>query len=183
MKRNAIAVALSLLAGAAALAQVPAPLPSRGMMCPHPTVRDIKGEISPPVQDPSDLPANLIPLTAGSTWNQTAINKGFAHTFHFKMDVCCAWSSGTLTMEVKALQGGGAGTSSSANDGVSVFSNKVVVPPQASPWSSGVQTGATKTLTFQIPASALARDMVSFYVEDDTAVVWAHLHLEGCCIR
>ncbi|HEX7191141.1 MAG TPA: hypothetical protein VF381_06155 [Thermoanaerobaculia bacterium] len=182
MKRKLIAVVLCVLATAAvAQERVPVQPP---VFCPHPIVLDIQGEKSPPTQDPADLPASIIPLTAGSVWNQTAINKSFADTFHFKLPgECCVWTKGTLTIEVKALQGGPAGSSTSANDGVTVFSNKVMIPPQASPWSAGVATGATKTLTFNIPAPALAHGEVSFYVEDDTAVVWAHLHLEGCCIH
>jgi hypothetical protein len=188
MKRKLYAVVVLMFVAAVAAAQAPATTgrpPGRPViMCPRTIVLDIQGEKSPAVQDSSDLPANLIPLTAGSVWNQTAVNKGFAHTFHFKPEgECCVWTTGTLTMEVKALQGGPGGSPTSANDGVTVFSNKVIVPPQVSPWSAGVATGATKTLTFNIPAAALALGKVSFYVEDDTAVVWAHLHLEGCCIR
>jgi len=189
MKRKLIAVVVSMLVAAVAAAQerVPVPIADHNVpsvLCPHPIVQDIKGEASLPTQDPSDLPASLIPLTAHSVWSQTVINKAFAHTFHFRpQGECCVWTSGTLTMEVKALQGGPAGSATSANDGVTVFSNQVKVPPQISPWSAGVATGATKTLTFNIPASVLAFGKVSFYVEDDTAVLWAHLHLEGCCIR
>jgi hypothetical protein len=189
MKRIVIAVVTLFFIAGALAAQVPnageGTYPGRPVvMCPRPVSLDIQGEKSPPTQDPTDLPANLIPLTAGSIWNQTAINKGFANTFHFRPPgECCVWTKGTLTMKVKALQGGGSGSPTSANDGVTVFSNKVIVPPQVSPWSSGVATGATKTLTFNIPTSALALGKVSCYVEDDTAVVWAHLHLEGCCIR
>ncbi|HEX3581770.1 MAG TPA: hypothetical protein VH087_08400 [Thermoanaerobaculia bacterium] len=188
MKRNFIAIAVSMLVAAAAAAQMPAPVPRFDpepphVLCPHPIVLDIQGEKSAPAQDPTDLPAALIPLTAGSQWNQTAINKAFADTFHFPMDKqCCAWTKGTLTMQVKALQSGPS-TSTSVNDAVTVYSNKVAVPPQAVPWTTSVTAGQTKTLTFNIPASALALGKVSFYVEDDTAVVWAHLHLEGCCIR
>jgi len=187
MKQKLFAVVVLTFVAAVAAAQ-PA-TDGRGpvkpaMLCPRPVVIDIQGEKTPPVQDPTDLPANLIPLTAGSVWNQTAINKGFAHTFHFKpQGECCIWTTATLTMEVKALQGGPPKSATSANDGVTVFSNKVEVPSGVAPWIGGVATGATKTLTFNIPASALALGKVSFYVEDDTAVVWAHLHLEECCIR
>lgn len=189
MKGKLIAIVVSMFVAAIAAAQIAVPVPKNDqeiprVLCPHPIVLDIQGEKSAPTQDPADLPANLIPLTAGSQWNQTAINKSFADTFHFPMEKqCCAWTKGTLTIEVKALQTGAAGTSTSANDGVTVYSNKVIVPPQVSPWSSGVTAGATKTLTWNVPASALALGRISFYVEDDTAVVWAHLHLEGCCIR
>lgn len=190
MKGKLIAAVVSLFFAAVAFAQAPAAVSEETysgkpvVSCPRPIVLDIQGEKTPPTQDPSDLPANLIPLTAGSAWNQTAINKAFGDTFHFRPPgECCVWTKGTLTMEVKALQGGPAKSSTSANDGVTVYSNKVVVPPQVSPWITGVATGATKTLTFNIPASALALGKISFYVEDDTAVVWAHLHLEGCCIR
>ena len=192
MKRNLVAVVVSILVAAAALAQTPpiseATAPPPGLsrvavLCPHPIVLDIQAEKSAPTQDPMDLPGNLIPITAGSVWNQTAINKGFADTIRFPMDKqCCAWTKGTLTIEVKALQSGPS-TSTSVNDGVTVFSNKLVVPPQVTPWTTTVTAGQTKTLMWNLPASALALGKISFYVEDDTAVVWAHLHVEGCCIK
>ena len=181
MKRRLNLLVLSVLVATVAAAQERMPAPQ--VYCPHPIVLDIKGESSPPTQDPADLPANLIPLTAGSVWNQTAIDKAFAHTFHFKLPgECCIWTKGTLTMEVKALESG-PNKSTSVNDGVTVFGNKVIVPPQVSPWTTAVHAGDTRPLNFNIPAGVLAHGMVSFYVEDDTAVVWAHLHLEGCCIH
>ena len=179
MKGKLIAVVVSMFVAVVAAGQEPP-----RVFCPHPIVLDIQAEKSAPTQDPLDLPANLIPLTAGSVWNQTAINKAFGDTIHFPMkEQCCVWTKGTLTIEVKALQSGGPGTSTSANDGVTVYSNKIIVPPQVSPWSGGVTAGQTKNLTWNIPASALALGKISIYVEDDTAVVWAHVHLEGCCIR
>jgi len=189
MKRIVIA-AVTLFLAAGASAQVPAPpnggegtYPGRpAVTCPHPITLDIQGEKSAPTPDPADLPAGAV--ATGSVWNQTAVNKHFAHTFHFKKEgECCAWTKGTLTMEVKALEGGPAKSPTSANDAVSVYSNKVLVPPEVSPWINGVSTGNTTTLTWNIPVSVLNRGEVSIYVEDDTAVVWAHLHLEECCIR
>ena len=189
MKWKLTAVVVSMFAAVVAVAQSSSRAaeetysPRAVVMCPHPIVRDIKGEATPPTQDPTDLPANLIPLTAGSVWNQTAVNKGFADTFHFPLDEkCCVWTKGVLTIEIKALQSGPS-TATSVNDGVNVYSNKLVVPPPVTPWTTSVLAGQTKTLTFNLPASALALGKISFYVEDDTAVVWAHLHLEGCCVR
>ena len=92
-------------------------------------------------------------------------------------------TSGTLRVNVKALQGGPRGSATSANDSISIISGGVVVSQQ-SPWyTTGVATGATATLTFTIPANILAKGEFSLYAEDDTAVVSAHLTLSGCCLK
>jgi len=175
-------VFIGLLAAGSIAAQQERIAESRPVLCPSPINVVLKGTASAPAPDPVDLPASF--AVTGSQWNQTAINKHFGHTFRFASygKECCVITSGTLTVTVKALEGGPRGSSTSANDSVNVISHGTTVSQQ-SPWLNGVSTGATQTLTFSIPANVLATGQVSFYVQDDTAVVSADLRLEGCCIR
>lgn len=178
---------LFALAAVTALAQVPeeriaSPV---ALPCPHPTSITLHGQNAAPAPDPADFPPAVVPLVAGSQWNQTAINKQFGHTFHFPAPgkECCLMTSGKLTVRVKALQGGGPKTSTSANDGFTLFSHGVAISSQA-PWNTtGVATGAIATLTFIIPPNVLAQGMVSIYGEDDSAFVSADLTLQGCCLK
>ena len=134
-----------------------APQPILGPVpCPRPVSQVIQGASSAPTPDASDLPPNT--ALTGYAWNQTARDKVFAHTFHFAKEVCCLMTRGTLVVTVKALDSGPAGSATSAN-------------------------GATKVLTFTVPASALSLGRVSLLAQDDTAIVSADLRLEGCCIR
>ena len=91
-------------------------------------------------------------------------------------------TSGTLTITIKALQGGGFNTASSGNDGINIISGGVSVAG-LTPWPSGATTGQTKTVTLNIPPNVLATGLVSLYVQDDTAVLSADLNLKGCCLR
>ena len=155
---------------------------STPVLCPHPiTVHLSGGPSGPATPILSQFPANVRPLIGGSVWNQTAADKQFGHTFRFNpmTKECCAMTSGLLTLHLKALVGGSGATS--ANDGVNVFVGGVQIGAQT-PWTSTVVTGATRTMTFQITANNLTSGFVSFYVEDDTAVVSAELDLTGCCI-
>jgi len=152
--------------------------------CPFPVTLHLSGGPSgaaAPVL--SQFPAPLRPLIGGSVWNQTAADKQFGHTFRFNpmTKECCMWTSGLLTLHLKALVGGPS-NSTSVNDGVNVYVGGVQVGAKT-PWTSTVVRGATTTITFPLTASNLASGFVSFYVEDDTAVVSAELDLKGCCIR
>lgn len=179
----------SLLAAGSAVAQnlvAGPPVP-----CPHPvslTLNAPSTPPTPPTPDPLDFAPTLTALVAGSQWNQTAVNKSFGHTFHFKNEECCLMTTGTLQVKVKCLQTGNASSSTSGNDDiylvkppgvpVSGFSRRVWPQP------AGCVAGAVTTVTFPgIPASVLSTGRVSFFVEDDTAVISATLILNGCCIR
>jgi len=185
MKKALIAtIVLTALAATSLVAQeqrtVYSPLP-----CPHPVTIIIKGSSSAPTPDPKDLGPTLGPASAGSQWNQTATNKHFGHTFHFPAPPreCCLMTSGTIIVKVKALQGGPAHSSSSANDAFSLVSNGVVISQQQ-PWNnSGVATGAVATLTFTVPQSALNNGAVSIFGQDDSAFQGADLTLRGCCLK
>lgn len=186
MKKTFIATLMLIALAATLAAQQEERRPFPGHPCPHPITITIKGETQAPTPDPGAFGSTLYPLVSGSLWNQTAVNKAFGTTFHFPAPPkeCCLMTKGTLVLTLKALQGGGINSPTSWNDNLVVFngSNKfynVRVWPQA----SSVATGATETLTINIPPSVLATGFFSLYVEDDTAVVRAHLTLEGCCLK
>jgi hypothetical protein len=153
--------------------------------CPRPMTLILNGANAAPQPLNTDLGGTLYPGTVGSQWNQTATDKQFGHTFRFPAPgrECCVMTSGVLTVRVKALQGGGPKSSTSANDSVNLVSNGVVIQQQQ-PWNnSGVATGAVATLTFNVPANVLATGNVSLYVQDDTGVLSADLALRGCCVK
>ncbi|HEV2719250.1 MAG TPA: hypothetical protein VG323_04460 [Thermoanaerobaculia bacterium] len=157
--------------------------------CPHPIALTITAPPpSPPTLDPHDFLGTLGTAVAGSVWNQTQPNKGFGHSFHFPAPLpgkdCCLMTKGTLIVTVKALQGGPKGSSTSANDFVEVVQAGHSVPGLAQqPFPNGATTGQIATVTIQIPQNILSTGVVSFYVEDDCAVLKAELRLEGCCLK
>jgi hypothetical protein len=155
--------------------------------CPRPVTLVINGASGAPQPLNTDLGPTLYPGTVGSQWNQTAADKHFGHTFRFAAPLpgrdCCLMTWGVLTVRVKALQGGGPKSSTSANDSFNLVSNGIVIQQQQ-PWNNGgVSTGAIATLTFNVPANVLATGNVSFYAQDDSAVLTADLSLRGCCLR
>ena len=177
-------LALAALTAVAAMAQEER-LPAPGVPCPRPVTITIHGASGPATPDPADLTPALVTATAGSQWNQTAVNKGFAHTFHFPAPPreCCLMTSGKLTIRVKALQGGPKASSTSANDGFTLISHGLSISGQA-PWNTtGVATGTVATLTFVVPPNVLSQGMVTIYGEDDSAVLSADLILQGCCLK
>jgi hypothetical protein len=182
MKKSLITNVLVLcLAAGAAWAQEIRPSATE-VTCPYPITVHLSaggsGSASPVL---SEFPANIRPLIGGSVWNQTGTDKQFGHTFRFNplTKECCAMTSGTLTVHLKALQGGPGPTS--ANDGFNVFVGGVQIGGQT-PWTPSVVTGATTTIAIPITANHLTSGFVSFYVQDDTAVISAELDLTGCCV-
>lgn len=167
-----------IAAGAEAIA-VPA------VPCPRPVSTTLKGA-TPPTSEAADLGAANTAAVAGSQWNQTAINKHFAYTFRFPAPPreCCLMTSGTLTVRIKALQGGSPGSPTSVNDAVHIMSNGTAVAGLSQqPWLGGVATGTIATLNFNIPAAVLKTGRVTFYVQDDAAVLDATLTVRGCCLQ
>lgn len=193
MFRKILALSFVLVISQSALAQEAAmqrrPMPDGvkpNTPCPHPYSQTLTGGpagASSPVA--AEFPANLQGSITGSTWSQTAYDKHFAHTFRLPGGgECCLATSATLQVTLKALVGGGANSPTSVNDAVHVFSGGTVVPGLSQqPWLSGVATGATTTVTIQIPANVLATGLVSFYVQDDASVTNATLTVSGCCLR
>jgi len=155
----------------------------RPVPCPHPTKLVVNGH-NPATIIPAEIPAASVAALAEPAFNQTQIDKAFGYTFTFPVSPkeCCLWTTGYLTVTFKALQGGPANSSTSANDLVSIWVNGSLLSPSQKIWSGAVATGATKTTTFAIPGSSLTHGHVTLLVEDDTAVVSAVLTLEGCCL-
>lgn len=159
----------------------PAPKP---VLCPAPFSQKYSGGTGASSPVLSDFPPSTHPALAGSVWNQTATDRTFGHTFRFPAyGDCCLATSGTLTVTIKALANGSVGGSSANNDAINVYSAGQLIGTKQ-PWlTTGVTAGTTATASFPIPATALATGMVSFLVQDDSAVVSATLVVEGCCIR
>jgi len=155
----------------------------RQVPCPRPTKLVITGH-NPATIVPTEIPPATAAAVAGSVFNQTGIDKAFGYTFTFPVcpKECCLWTTGYLPVTFKALQGGPANSSTSANDLVSIWVNGALLSPSQKIWSGAVATGATKSTTFAIPGSSLTHGHVTLLVEDDTAVVSAVLTLEGCCL-
>jgi hypothetical protein len=184
MKRLITAAVITLSFTAAMTAQEVA---SRGadftVACPHPISTTIKGA-NPPAPDPADF-GSLYHAVQGSHWNQTVADKAFGTTFRLPPTPgsCCVWTSATVVLTIKALQGGAFNTPSSGNDGVNIISHGVGVA-SVTPWPNGATTGETKSITITVPASVLAsRNEFSLYVQDDTAVLDAVVRFQGCCVK
>jgi hypothetical protein len=155
----------------------------RRVPCPSP-YRQVFTNGATPTPIAAEFPANLQAGIAGSVWNQTVVHKHFGHTFTFPSQrECCVMTKGTLSVTIKALEGGGPNSSTSTNDAVHAIGNRAIFQSQQ-PWlNTTITTGATATVTFQIPPAVLASGNVSVYVQDDSAVVAAKLEVSGCCLR
>jgi hypothetical protein len=184
MKNSLITNALLVISLAAAVASAQEVRPTTGQVaCPFPfTMHLSAGPSGPAAPILSQFPAGIRPLIGGSVWSQTAADKQFGHTFRFNpmTKECCAMTGGTLTLHLKALVSGPS-KSTSVNDGVNVFVGGVAIGGQT-PWTQSVVAGATTTITIPITANNLTSGFVSFYVQDDTAVISAALDLTGCCV-
>jgi hypothetical protein len=181
--KNSLINALLIICLAAGAASAQEVRPTTGVACPFPfTVHLSAGPSGPAAPILSQFPAGIRPLIGGSVWNQTAADKQFGHTFRFNplTKECCAMTSGKLTLHLKALVSGPS-NASSVNDGVNVFVGGVAIGGQT-PWTPSVVAGATTTITIPITANNLTSGFVSFYVQDDTAVLSAELDLTGCCV-
>jgi hypothetical protein len=175
---------LSAVAVGAGSARAQAP----SMPCPIPVQVTMSGK-NPATFLATDFPPGaILPAAQMSGFNETQPNKHFAYTFQFKpgKGECCQFREGKLTVVYKALQGGGANSSSSANDDACLVHNGAVVGTGGCPriWGTGgVTTGATTTVSYVVPAGMIASGHVSLYAEDDSAVVSAVLEFAGCCVE
>lgn len=165
------------------------------------TVINAQGPTGKANLDRSDFPDNFSPTVwnalenpATNAFNQTVADQAFAYTFKFpawtNSGKCCRCIEGaTLTVKLKALIGGGINSASSWNDDVVVYSSLApgpahqVVFQRIWPQGASVATGQTEILTFKIPCKYLTNGHLSFYVEDDTAVLSAQLSLSRCCLE
>lgn len=129
-----------------------------------------------------DFPANC-----GLGWEPnfggTTINRCFRHTFTWKAPgPGCSCQSAVLTLHYKALQGGPAGSSTSVNDTMSIFSGGSAITSLSQALFSGaVTTGQTGTKTVRLNCDLLKNNRLSIYEEDDTSVTSASLQVTYCC--
>ncbi len=162
---------------------------SRPMLCPKPTYLTITAG-APSVFNADFSAAALAAPRAGL--HNTLPNKMFLNTFQWKRPAgCCSdITSATLTVQMKANQGGSSKTASDAgNDLIGISRNGVGVPGYAGPVYSSFPfaAGQTVTKTFVLTGAELANlnmdNRLSFTVEDDTQVVSATLQLSRCCLN
>jgi len=183
-KSIAIISIFTLLSAGLLFAQERVAIPN--VPCPHPITRTLTAPPpSPPTLNPTDFSGALGTAVQGSTWNQTNPDHGFGHSFKLpEAGKCCVWTRATLIVKVKALVPGPAGSPSSSNDWVQLVKNGASVPGTGQqPFIAGATLGQTATVTIAVPQNILNSGVVSFYVQDDSAVTGAELRLEGCCIN
>jgi hypothetical protein len=183
-------VVLSLLSGAAAAqtgrAVVEKPPIQPTARCPLTFRQQAINVMAPPPAATTPVVTDF-PASCGTAWEPdfggSTVNRCFRQTFTWKPPgPQCTCLSGTLTLHYKALQGGAAGSSSSANDTVAIYSGGSVVPGTSQALYSGnVTTGQTGTKTIQVSCNILKNDRLSFLVQDDTSVTSASLQVVYCC--
>jgi hypothetical protein len=116
----------------------------------------------------------------GFPYRQAAAQGG--NQFSVELRPECRCLSGELTIRYNALQGGPAGSPSSANDTVGIYSGGSIVPGTSQALYSGaVTTGQTGTKTIRLSCDWLKNNRLSFLVQDDTSVTSATLHVVYCC--
>jgi len=125
------------------------------------------------------------PCSAGfePNFGGTIPNRCFRHSFTWKPATEC-WQcmGGTLTIKYEALQGGQQGSSTSANDTVTIYSNGSAVTTQPL-YSGTVTTGQVGTKTIQLKCEWLTKNECDFLIQDDTKVTSATLDVDYCCLR
>lgn len=155
-------------------------------LCP----RSQQQAINLTAQAPSTATPNLADFPASScsagwepNFGGTTSDKCFRHTFTWKAPRPeCRCLSGELTIQYKALAGGSAGSSSSANDTVGIYSGGSGVPgTNQSLYVGAVKKGQTGTKTIPLTCDMLKNNSLSFLVQDDTSVTSATLHVFYCC--
>lgn len=148
-------------------------LPYECTLCSNPLTHTLSA--SHPGWFPQDFPSTLQGPSA--TLNDSRVDLPYKHTFRWKPRAACELTSAVLSVNVKAN-----GSSLANNDTISVVHDTAYLFHQ-SIWNGVV--GAPKTITWPLSAAALANAAadrrVSFYVQDDTAVVSATLQLNWCC--
>lgn len=164
--------------------QEPGPQPLR---CPIPRHVHLTAPLpvaaTPFAADFPTTPAVVLePNFAGIT-----TNRHFRHTFTLpppsEKECCqCVEGKNTLTLQYRALQGGAAGSSSSANDGVAIYSNFSALSSLPL-YVGNVTTGQLGTKTIRLKCNWLANNRLSFAVQDDTSVISATLDVDFCCVR
>jgi hypothetical protein len=132
-----------------------------------------------------------IPCSAGfePNFGGTTLDRCVRHTFSFPppSELCCQCVEGkhnTLTLRYKALQGGPAGSASSANDTFAIFSNGLAISGTSHALYSGaVTTGQIGTKTIRLKCSWLTNNQLNFLIQDDTSLISATLNVNACCVK
>jgi hypothetical protein len=169
---------------------VPQPAPPIEL-CPKPSrQQSINLTASTPslaTPNPADFPTSSCSAGWESKFGGTTADRCFKHTFTWKVPGPeCRCLSGELTIQYKALRGGPAGSSTSVNDTVAIYSagtNGGAVVPGTSQalYSGAVTTGQTGTKTIRLTCDMLKNNRLSFLVQDDTSVTSATLRVAYCC--
>ena len=119
----------------------------------------------------------------------TVRNKGYMHTFAWTPKLkCCQVVSAVLKIEFKSLQNATQHGSNADNDYFHLMGNGGVAFPGYSSliFTSPSSAGTVVTKSINITGAALAylnvNKRISIYVQDDTSVLKAELHLVICCL-
>jgi hypothetical protein len=130
-----------------------------------------------------DFPASSCSAGWEANFGGTTPDRCFRHTFTWPAPKPeCRCLSGELIIQYKALLGGSAYTSNSANDTVGIYSGgSIVAGTSQHLYSGAVTTGQTGTKTIPLNCDMLKNNSLSFLVQDDTSVTSATLHVFYCC--
>jgi len=162
--------------------------PAPGLSCPTPRhihlTKQASAAATPYV---ADFPSG--PCSAGfePNFGGTTSDRCFRHTFTLPAanDLCCQCVEGkrnTLTITYRALQPGPPG-SNSTNDSINIYTGgppvsfSLYTPPTGGgpPWQ--------RTKVIPLTCAMLARNRLSFLVQDDTSVISAALDVDLCCVK
>jgi hypothetical protein len=156
-------------------------------LCPKGSQQQVINLTAPPPVTATpylpDFPTTSCSAGFEPKFGGTTADRCFRHTFTWKTPGPeCHCLSGELTLKYKALQGGPAGSASSANDTVAIFSGGSVVAGTSQALYSGtVTTGQIVTKTIRLTCDMLKNNRLSFLLQDDTAITSATLHVVYCC--
>jgi hypothetical protein len=185
--RNVVAVAVVFSAATAFTAHRASGQARTTIPCPIPmSINQTAQAPSPATPFAADFPPPPPPGTGiEPKFGGNKINMWFEHTFTWKPPTdCCQLVKGALCLEYKALQGGPAGSSTSANDAVTIMKNGVSVSGPSQPLYKGaVKTGQAGKLCIDLTPAMLAGNRLSFLLQDDSSVTRATLQFSACCVR
>jgi hypothetical protein len=157
--------------------------------CPNPRRINLTQSSGAATPVMADFPKGLCPGGIEPNFGGTKVDRCFIHTFSFPppSELCCQCVEGkgnTLTLKLRVLLGGPAGSSTAANDQFAIYSNGSFVTGTNQPLYSGsVTTGQVVTKTIALKCSWLNNNRLSFLTQDDTAVLSATLNLNTCCVK
>lgn len=174
----------------------------RPFPCPNPAVlveqtHSVQNTATPPYHNPADFPASWasLPLTG---YGGTQANKFLVDTFTWKTKPCCQFVKGTLTIYYKPIERGHGDNSPKAgdagNDSWGIWKKGVgtLLPTQLAsgylysittpPYNFSAGSGPY-TKVINLTAAMVDCNQLSYYVQDDTSVIWAKINLSYCCVN